>query len=481
MIKKGNLIQVEIESVAYKGKGLCKVDGMVLFVACTLPGDQVEVRIIKKKKSYAEGIVVKRIKDSEKRVPLACTHAEYCGGCTWQHASIEAQRVFKTRQVKEAVAHTAGINPSIVRDIIPCDQDLGYRNKMEYSFGPRKWLTPDEISSGAEFSKDGVYAGLHAPGRFDKIMDLSECHLQPPPSFELLNTIRSWMIEHGVSAYDPIDHRGFMRHLVVRNSPKTRQWMVNLITNGEDNDLYTSLTTHLLQTYPTISTLLFTVNDTRSPVSYGKKEIILHGDGKILEELGNLKFWIRPQTFFQTNTLQAEKLFSTARDFILNDHSEFNRERARLLDLYCGVGSITLTMHDLFSHCTGVELIEESVVYARENAQLNHISNCTFVSGDSSKILKPDFLTEHAFPGGIRPEDVLITDPPRSGMHPEVIQQICNSGIHKIIYISCDPITMARDLGLLKDTYDVHVIQPVDMFPQTYHIENVSCLTLKSN
>lgn len=481
MIKKGSLVQVDIESVAYKGKGLCRIDGMVLFVPGTLPGDKVEVRITKKKKNYAEGIVTQLLKSSDIRISPVCRHAGFCGGCTWQHATVEAQREFKSQQVREAVAHTAGLDPSIVKQILPCEDSLGYRNKMEYSFGPRKWLTPDEIASGVEFPKDSVYAGLHAPGRFDKIMDLEECFLQPSPSFQLLNMIKTWMIEQGVSAYDPVAHEGFMRHLVVRNSPKTGQWMVNIVTNGQNDEIFSALTQRLLEHHPSLTTILFTVNDTRSPVSYGKKEMITHGEGKILEELGHLKYWIRPQTFFQTNTKQAEVLFTTTREFVLQGSSTKNRDQARLLDLYCGVGSITLSMHDLFKECTGVEIVEESVLYAAENAQLNGITNCRFVSGDSSQILTHDFLSDQVFPGGIRPEDVLITDPPRAGMHPEVIRQILASGIHRVVYISCDPITMARDLGMLKDRYDVQVIQPVDMFPQTYHIENVSLLTLRSD
>ncbi len=480
MIKKGSQIQVEIERVAYKGKGVCRVDGMVLFVPGTLPGDNVEVRIIKKKKNYAEGIVVQRIKNSNQRTTPLCQHAGFCGGCTWQHATLDAQRSFKTEQVRDVMVHTAGLNPSVVRDIIACDKALGYRNKMEYSFGPRKWLTPDEIHSGVEFPKDGFYAGLHAPGRFDKIMDLQECHLQDSHSYSILATVRSWMTKRGITAYDPVTHQGFLRHLVIRNSPKTNQWMVNLITNGENDEIFYELTEHLVGQFPIITTLLYTVNDTRSPVSYGKREIITHGNGKILEQLGQYKYWIRPQTFFQTNTLQAEKLFNTAREFLLLTHHENNNQSARLLDLYCGVGSITLTMHDLFKECTGVELVEESVEYARENAQLNEIINCTFVAGDSSKILTEDFLLKHAFPGGIQPNDVLITDPPRAGMHPDVIQQLLGSGLHKILYISCDPVTLARDLGMLKERYDVQIIQPVDMFPQTYHIENVTLLSLKA-
>jgi 23S rRNA (uracil1939-C5)-methyltransferase len=258
-----------------------------------------------------------------------------CGGCTWQHAEIEAQRTFKTQQVKEAVAHTGGLSPDIVRKIIECDVSLGYRNKMEYSFGSRKWMTAEEIASGVSFPTDGIYAGLHAPGRFDKILDLTECHLQPDPSFALLKTVKSWMIQHQVTAYDPVQHTGFMRNLVVRNSPKTSQWMVNVVTNGENEKLFDSLTHSLLSEFPFLTTVLFTINDTRSPVAYGKPEIVTHGDGKILEKLEDLSFWIRPQTFFQTNTLQAETLFRIAREAILSQRSANDQmERSRLLDLY---------------------------------------------------------------------------------------------------------------------------------------------------
>lgn len=480
MIKKGSIVQLEIEGVAYKGKGIARIEGMVVFVPGSLPGDIANVRIQKKKKNYAEGVVTQRVKNSPFRVTPICSHAEVCGGCTWQHAEIEAQRTFKTQQVKEAIAHTGGLSPDIVREIIECDVSLGYRNKMEYSFGSRKWMTAEEIASGVSFPTDGIYAGLHAPGRFDKILDLTECYLQPDPSFSLLKTVKSWMIQHQVTAYDPIQHTGFMRNLVVRNSPKTSQWMVNVVTNGENEQLFDSLTHSLLSAFPFLTTVLFTNNDTRSPVAYGKPEIVTHGDGKILEKLEDLSFWIRPQTFFQTNTLQAEKLFRIAREAILSQRSGNDQmERARLLDLYCGVGSITLSMHDLFEQCTGVELVEESVAFAKENAQLNQITNCEFMAGDSREIVSAEFLNTKAFPGGIRPEDVLITDPPRAGMHPFVVQQILECGIQLVVYISCDPITLARDLGMLKQKYDVLFVQPVDMFPNTYHIENVTLLKRK--
>lgn len=481
MVKKGSTIQVEIEGVAYKGKGISRVDGMVIFVPGTLPGDIVDVRITKKKKNYAEAIVIQRVKDSKQRITPFCSHAETCGGCTWQHADLAAQRKFKTEHVKEAIIHNSGLESDCVREIIGCEHTLGYRNKMEYSFGSRKWLTPQEIASGISFPRDGIYAGLHAPGRFDKILDLTECHLQPSPSFEILISVKRWMMQNKITAYDPLNHSGFMRNLVVRNSPKTSQWMINLITNGEDLQLFESLTHSLLEEFPLLTTILFTINDTRSPVAYGKREIVTHGEGKILEKLEDLSFWIRPQTFFQTNTLQAEKLFQVAHDAILSQRATSKRKSfGRCLDLYCGVGSITLSMHDLFERCIGVELVEESVIYARENAQLNGIMNCEFIAGDSSKVVSSDFLNTVAFPGGIQADDVLITDPPRAGMHPSVVQQILESGIKLMVYISCDPITLARDLGMLKEQYDVLFVQPVDMFPQTYHIENVTLLKRKS-
>lgn len=468
-VRKGNVLDLEIERVAFGGKGVARRDGYVIFVGGALPGDLVRVRITRRKSSFAEAVVLQMLRPSDERVEPVCRHASVCGGCTWQALPYRRQTEVKRDLVMEAVERIGGLDPTLVEPVVSCDRELGYRNKMEYSFGTRRWLTPEEIASDRTFPTDGFHGGLHAPGRFDKILNLQECHLQEPVSFALLDFVRTWCRERDIEAYDPYRHSGFMRNLMVRTSRATGEVMVNAVCNGEDQEVFLALTEDLIKAFGQVSTVVFNINSTRSPVARGEYEIVTHGEGWITERLHGISFRIRSNTFFQTNSSQAERLFDAVRTAI--------PEHARgglLLDLYCGVGTAALLLSDRFERCLGLELSPESVAFARENAQLNGIEGCEFLAGDVLDSITADGVREFGVP------DVVVTDPPRAGMHPGVVDALLELAAPVLIYVSCDPTTLARDLKKLGDRYEIGPIQPVDMFPQTYHIETVTRLTLKS-
>ena len=336
---------------------------------------------------------------------------------------------------------------------------------MEYSFSTRRWLTDEEINRDEYVDDTGFAAGLHAPGRFDKILNLHECHLQDAVSFRMLDFVRDYCITHQIPAFNNRENRGFMRHLVIRNSHYTDDLMVNLVTYEDDPDLIHGLKNALLDQFPEITTIVNNINDQPNPTAIGRFEKILHGPGYIVDHIGQHSFKVHANAFFQTNTPQAEKLYSVAREYTgasLDGH---------LFDLYCGVGTLSLFMADKASRVTGIEVVDVAIENARYNAKENRVENVDFVLGDMKDTFNQAFLDEHGLP------DAVITDPPRSGMHPDVVEQLCNLETPRLVYVSCNPSTMARDLKNLKEYYEVETVQPVDMFPQTYHIEAVAKLT----
>lgn len=464
-LKKGSTVDVEIEATAFKGKGIAKVDGLAVFVPGTAPGDKARVRITRKKKSFREAKLLELIEPSDMRVQPVCSHANSCGGCTWQHIPYEKQVEFKGQHVYDHIERIAHLDPAIVKPAIPCDQPLYYRNKMEYSFGTRRWLSEQEIQKDEFVDDRGFAAGMHAPGRYDKILNLNECHLQDPVSFNILDAVRSWCISHNIPAFNTHKNEGYMRHLVIRTSAHTDDLMVNLVTYSDDKETAANLSEMLLETFPGITTIVNNVNDQPNPTAIGRYEHILYGPGYIVDRIGSHSFKIHPNAFFQTNTLQAEKLYSIARE------AAELRDGGHLFDLYCGVGTLSLFMADQAEKVTGIELVDVAVENARFNARENGIENAEFVLGDMKDTFNDNFLEKYGRP------DCVITDPPRSGMHPDVVQQLCRLDTDRLVYVSCNPSTMARDLKDLKEVYDVEWVQPVDMFPQTYHIEAVAKLT----
>lgn len=467
-LKKGQIIELSIESTAFKGKGIAKVDGLAVFVPGTAPGDKIKAMITRKKKSFREAKMLELIDPSPIRVEPVCRHANTCGGCTWQHIPYEKQVEYKEQHVRDHIERIAHLSPDIVQPIIPCDEPLYYRNKMEYSFGTRRWLSDEEIQKDEFVDDSGFASGLHAPGRYDKILNLQECHLQEKISFRLLDFVRDYCIKHNIPAFDTHKNEGFMRHLVIRTSDYTDDLMVNLVTYKDEPDTVERLKDSLLEVFPEITTVVNNVNDQHNPTAIGRFEHILHGPGYIVDKIGSHSFKIHANAFFQTNTRQAEKLYNVAREYAELD------DGGHLFDLYCGVGTLSLYMADMADKVTGIELVEVAIENARFNAKENSVENARFVLGDMKDTFNDQFLQENGQP------DCVITDPPRSGMHPDVVKQLANLNLKKLVYVSCNPSTMARDLKILKDVYDVESVQPVDMFPQTYHIEAVAKLKRKS-
>lgn len=467
-IKKGTEVELSIEGAAFKGKGVARLDGMAVFVNGTAPGDTVKARIIKKKKNYAEGKLLEILEPSKDRIDPKCRHAKVCGGCSWQHLPYEKQIAYKGSQVEDHIRRIAHLENTTVHPVLKCDKPFYYRNKMEYSFSTRRWLTEEEINRDEFVDDSGFAAGLHAPGRFDKILNLQECHLQQPESFEILDFIRSYCIEHGIPAFDAVNQEGFMRHLMIRTSHHTDDFMVNLVTFKDDPELMKTICDRLLEQFPFITTIVNNINDTRSPTSIGRIEKVIHGPGYIVDKIGRHSFKIHPNSFFQTNTSQAEKLYEVARNYAHIQNGDI------VYDLYCGVGTLSLFLAEPAQKVVGIELVDIAVQNAEFNAAENSVDNVSFIKGDMKDVFTEAVVEQYG------PPDVLITDPPRAGMHPDVVNRLLELKVPKIVYVSCNSSTMARDLKELSQIYEIPEVQPVDMFPQTWHVEAVARLELKS-
>ncbi len=467
-IKKGETIELEIDDAAFKGKGIGKIDGKAVFVKNTAPGDRVEARIVKRKKSYLEGKLLNILEPGPERVDPRCRHAQACGGCSWQHVNYAEQLSFKHDQVRDHMHRIGGLTDLTVNPAIGCDDIYYYRNKMEYSIGHKRWLSREEIESEEYINDRGFAAGLHAPGRFDKILNIQECHLQAPVSYRILNFVREYCIEHNIDPYNPIRHKGFMRNVVIRNSHHTDDLMVNLVTYKDEPENIGALSDALREEFPAITTIINNVNDRKSPTAIGRYENVLYGPGYITDHIGSYSFKIDANAFFQTNTAQAEQLYEVAKNFADIQSGDI------VYDLYCGVGTLSLYLSEEAEKVVGIELIDVAVKNAEQNAKENGVNNVHFLKGDMREVFGEDVTGKYGSP------DCLITDPPRAGMHPDVVEKLNALRINKLVYISCNTSTMARDLEKLSKVYEIQELQPVDMFPQTYHIEAVAKLQLRS-
>ncbi len=466
-LKKGEEVTLTIESAAFRGKGVAKVDGLAVFVYGTAPGDVVKARIIKKKKNYREAKLLEVLEPGPDRITPKCQHANVCGGCSWQHVPYAKQLEFKSEQVRDHIQRIGGLTETLVHPAMGSESEFYYRNKMEYSFSNRRWLTREEIERDEFVDDSGFAAGMHAPGRFDKILNLNECHLQRKESFEILDFVRDYCKKNDIPPFDSINHEGFMRHLMIRNSHHTDGFMVNLVTYRDEPELMQKLSDELLKNFPLITTIVNNINDTKSPTAVGRIEKVIHGSGYIIDKIGAHTFKIHPNAFFQTNTAQAERLYEVAREYAdLKDGDV-------VYDLYCGVGTLSLFMSDKASKVLGIELVDVAVENAKFNASENDVENVSFVKGDMKDVFTAEMVDEYGAP------DVLITDPPRAGMHPDVVQRLKELKVSRLVYVSCNSSTMARDLKELSEVYDIPEVQPVDMFPQTYHVEAVAKLRLK--
>jgi len=464
-VKQGDTVELEIEKFADKGKSLARIDGYVVFVEGAVPGDRIKAYVHNTRSSYAEAKLDTLLTPSEYRTTPRCRYADTCGGCKWQHVTYDAQLDAKRQSVAEAFEHHTEFEPVEVQPTIGSEKTFFYRNKMDFDFSADRWLTRDEIDSGKEFDTDFAL-GLHVPGNFFKVLDLQECHLHSPLSVRLVNGIRAFVKERGWPAWDIRNHEGFLRHLVVRTGENTGDCMVNLVTYGAPKDRISAFATFLQDEFPEVSTFVHTNHKGKSQNPEGEEQVVF-GPGVIYDSIGNYRFEISPSAFFQTNTLQAERLYEVAREFADLQPTD------RLYDLYCGAGTISLFMSASVQEVIGAEIVDAAVDNARTNAEMNDVHNCRFVSGDLKEIFSADFVSNHG------PPDVLIVDPPRAGMHKDVVAQISDLAPERFVYVSCNPQTQVRDLERLRDVYTVDAVQPVDMFPHTPHVENVVRLTAR--
>ena len=463
------LEDVLVQDYAAEGKCLARVDGKVIFIEGTVPGDIVDVQIQKSKKDWAEGYPLRFKKYSADRVLPFCSHFGVCGGCQWQSLPYEKQLLYKQKQVNDNLSRIGKVILPELFPIIGADETRHYRNKLEFTFCNKKFIPSDEFrklkSEGAEIINEGGFGGFHAKGVFDKIVEIDTCHLQHEPTNLIRKAIVAYALENNLPFYDIKSHQGWLRNVVVR-SATTGELMINIVL-GYDEENQTKLFDQLLKQFPQITTLLYTINKKFNDSIFDLNPQVYFGKGSIIEQLEDFQFKISPKSFFQTNTKQAEKLYHIAREYAELDGNQ------TLYDLYCGTGSISIFSSKNAKKIIGVELIAQAIEDAKENAALNNILHSVFVTGDVIDICDDAFFETHGRP------DVVITDPPRAGMHEKLVKKLLEIAAPIIVYVSCNPATQARDIALLDEKYMVTKIQPVDMFPHTHHIENVMQLKLK--
>jgi 23S rRNA (uracil1939-C5)-methyltransferase len=461
--KKLPLIEkIEITDIGARGKAIARVDNFVTFVPNGLPGDVVDIQITRRKKSFQEGNVVRFHAYSARRTEPFCQHFGQCGGCRWQDLKYTEQLHYKQLEVTENLKRIGQLELPPVNPIKASANEKYYRNKLEYTFSNRRWLSAEEINSGDAFiDRNGL--GFHVPGMFDKVIELKECHLQPGLSDKIRQEIRDYARDHGLSFYDLRNGGGLLRTLVIRNTLKG-EWMVLVVFFEDDEVPRNLLLDHLQAKFPEISSLMFCINRKANDSIFDQEILLYAGKDHIMEQMEDLQFKIGPKSFFQTNTVQAIELYRKVRDMAGLQGGEV------VYDLYSGTGTIGLFLARQAGKVVGIEYIDEAIRDARVNAKLNNIDNAQFFSGDIKDILTEEFVKEQGQP------DVLITDPPRAGMHEDVVDVILSVSPARIVYVSCNSSTQARDLQLLSGLYKTLEIQPFDMFPQTYHVENIVLL-----
>ena len=449
-----------IESVAAEGKAIAHTpEGQVVFVGFAVPGDVVNVRLVRKKKAWLEGTIIKIVKPSEYRLEPFCEHFGVCGGCRWQPLPYDIQLAAKQRQVYDQLTRIGHLEVPEFSPILGSEKTVRYRNKLEFSASNRRWLTAAEIASG---EPGGPGLGFHVGKFFDKVLDIRECHLQPEPTNAIRLFIKQFCLDNGVSFYDIRENRGQLRNMFVRTTDAGAVMLI--VCFGEDFPLRAPLLDAVQARFPQISSLWYVINDKKND-TIGDLPCILHsGDEAIYEEMEGLRFKIGPKSFYQTNTGQAHRLYSVARDYAALTGKE------TVYDLYTGTGTIAQFVASRAKRVIGIEYVPEAIEDARINAAGNGITNCEFFAGDMKDILTPAFIAEHGRP------DVIIADPPRAGMHPDVVKTILEAAPRRIVYVSCNPATQARDMEMMSGEYRITAVQPVDMFPHTFHVENVCCL-----
>lgn len=464
------LQDVPVAHYAAEGKCISRVDGKAVFIENVVPGDIVDVQLYKNKKDWAEGFPLRFKQYSSERVQPFCQHFGVCGGCQWQHLPYEKQLQYKQQQVVDNLTRIGKIQLPEILPIAGCRNTIRYRNKLEYTFSNKRYIPDEEFALlNREEAANAHYkdvAGYHAKGVFDKVVEIDTCHLQDEPTNALRKTIAQYGKDNQLPFYDIKGHHGWLRTMQVRLTT-TSELMVNVVVGYEDKEHQQALKELLLEQFPQITTLLFTINTKKNDSLYDLEPQVVHGKGYIIEKLEDYQFKISPKSFFQTNSLQGEVLYAITRQFAELDGTQ------TVYDLYCGTGSIGIFVSALAKKIIGVEVIEEAIHDARENATLNNIGHAQFFTGDVINICNDAFFSEHGRP------DVIITDPPRAGMHEKLVNKLLEIEAPLIVYVSCNPATQARDLALLDAKYAVTRVQPVDMFPHTLHIENVVQLKLR--
>lgn len=465
--KKLDLIleNVKIEAVAAEGKSLAHVDGTVVFVEFAVPGDIVNVKVTKKKKNYMEGFILEIVKPSDDRLQPFCEHFGICGGCRWQPLPYDMQLKAKQQQVWDQLVRIGHLEIPDISPILSSDKTKYYRNKLEFTFSNKRWIynneDPDSLTD-----EERLGLGFHVGKFFDKVLDIKHCSLQPEPSNEIRLFIREYAVTHDLEFYNIRENTGFLRNLIIRNN-QVGDVMLTVCFAYDDQDKIVPMLDAIAAEFPQIKSLHYVINEKLNDSISDLDCILYKGEDAIWETMGKLKFKIGPKSFYQTNSEQAYKLYSVAKEFAALTGNEV------VYDLYTGTGTIAQFISDKASKVIGIEYVKEAIEDARINAEANGITNCTFFDGDMKDILTADFIKEHGKP------EVMIIDPPRAGMHPDVVKVIMEAAPERIVYVSCNPASQARDLAMMSPMYEITAVQPVDMFPHTMHVENVCALKLK--
>ena len=467
-IRKNDSVELYIESIAFGAKGIARIDDFVVFVRDALPGQKVRALIIKKKAAFAEALITEILEESPYRVDAPCLFFEDCGGCKFQHLNYEKQLEMKTEQVKDVYSHLVKMPEIPILPALPAPEIYAYRNKMDFSTGVSRW----KLKENDPGTDENFAIGLHAPGRFDKILDVNACLLQDEKRNEILRAIRQWAIDNHITLNNPREYSGFLRSVMIRKGEHSQEIMINLVTRYENKDLLQSLIDTITSSFPEVTSIVNNITNSKGDQSVGDKEILLYGNPVIHDSLGGLNYEISANSFFQTNTKGAEQLYNVVVDF-----SHLHDEMI-VWDFYSGAGSISLYIADKVKEVIGFEVVRSAVKNAKKNAQRNNVKHCKFFEANLDTFLQSNQELIHKLP---KP-DLAIVDPPRAGLNPKFIKQLIALQPPAIVYVSCNPSTQARDIAFFVEAgYSVEKIQPVDMFPHTAHIETVARLVFKES
>lgn len=458
------LKNIEVIDIAEEGKGVGKHQDLVIFIEKAVPGDVVDIQIYRLKKNLAEARITDFVKHSPDRVEPFCSHFGTCGGCKWQHLSYESQLRYKQKTVLNALERLGKVNVKDAEPILGSGETQYYRNKLEFTFSNKRWLDDADMANRDSLSLDAL--GFHVPGRFDKILDIQHCYLQADPSNAIRNAVRDYSLKNSLSYYDLRNHEGSLRNLIIRTASTGELMLIVVFAYAEEEQIK-GLMNNLKDAFPQITSLLYIVNQKRNDTIFDQDIVVFDGRDHIFEEMEGLKFKIGAKSFYQTNSAQAYELYKITR------HMAGLNANDLVYDLYTGAGTIANFIAREVKQVVGIEYVPTAIEDAKINSELNGINNTTFYAGDMKDILTAEFIAKHGKP------DVVITDPPRAGMHADVVARLLEMEASKIVYVSCNAATQARDIALLQEKYEVKRIRPVDMFPQTQHVENVALLVLK--